>query len=83
MPHHKWLYGFVQRILFNREALVSLSEQPRKLVLQNAVAFAGVGFEPVSVKNCQPAAGVADSPVVLEGAGCDCHTSTPHAQHVG
>jgi hypothetical protein len=52
MPYHKWLYGFVQRILFNREALVSLSEQPRKLVLQNAVAFAGVGFKPFSVENC-------------------------------
>jgi hypothetical protein len=66
-----------------RETLVSSPEQPRELVLQHAVAFAGVGCEPLTVEDRQPAASVTDSPGMLEGLGRDRHASTPHAQQVG
>ena len=58
-------------------------EQSRELILQHAVAFAGVGFEPITVENCQSAPSVTETPGLLEDLGCDRYAGTPHAQHVG
>src|SRR5271169_695066 len=58
-------------------------EQSRELILQHAVAFAGVGFEPITVEDRQSAPSVTETPGFLEDLGCDRHAGTPHAQQVG
>ena len=69
--YSSFLSGFVQMNLSFLWMPVDLPQQPRELVLQHAVAFAGVGFKPVAVQDCQPAASVADSPGALKGLGCN------------
>ena len=49
-PYSKWLYVSYKGFFF-LETLVSSREQLRELVLQHAVVFAGVDFEPLTVED--------------------------------
>ena len=49
-PYSKWLYVSYKGFFF-LETLVSSPEQLHELVLQHAVAFAGVDFEPLTVED--------------------------------